>query len=460
MAMKVIVCGAGQVGFNIAKHLAQQRNDVIVIDRSEKLIRKISESLDVQAIEGYASDPDILEKAGASGADMIIGVTLSDEVNMIACQVAHSLFDVPIKIARVRNQSYLKPTWGDLFSRDNMPIDVVISPEVEVADAIERRLAVPGAFEVIPFAQGRVRVTGVRLNQDCPVVDTPLRQLTELFPNLEITVLGIVRNDKLFVPSPDDMMQVDDEVYFAVEEERLERSMSVFGHEEKEARRVVIIGGGNVGLFLAKELEESARAHNVKIIERKADRAEYLASRLTDTVVINGDALDTEILMEAGADKAETVIAVANDDEVNILSSLLAKRLGALRSITLIANPIYGQLVGSLGIDVYVDPRETTVSTILQHIRKGKIRGLHSLRGGEAEIIEAEALDTSPVVGKRIRDLSLPDGVMIGSIVRNDEVLMPRGDTVFEAEDRIVILAHQKAVRKVEQLFAVRLEFF
>ncbi len=231
--MKVIVCGAGQVGFNIARHLAQQGNDVVVIDRSPELVQKIMESLDVQALEGYASDPDLLARAGAAGTDMIIAVTLSDEVNMVACQVAHSLFNVPTKIARVRNQSYLKPMWQDLFSRDHMPIDVIISPEVEVARAIHRRLEVPGTFEVIPFVDGKVRVVGVHLDESCPILDTPLRQLTELFPEMHITVLAIVRNEKLFVPSGDDPMEAGDSVYFAVEDTHLSRAMSVFGHEEK-----------------------------------------------------------------------------------------------------------------------------------------------------------------------------------------------------------------------------------
>ena len=458
--MKVIVCGAGQVGFNIARHLAQQGHDVVVIDRSPALVQKIMESLDVQALEGYASDPDLLERAGAADTDMIIAVTQSDEVNMVACQVAHSLFNVPTKIARVRNQSYLKPMWQDLFSRDHMPIDVIISPEVEVARAIHRRLEVPGAFEVIPFVDGKVRVVGVHLDESCPILDTPLRQLTELFPEMHITVLAIVRNEKLFVPSGDDPMEAGDSIYLAVEDTHLSRAMSVFGHEEKEARHIVIVGAGNVGLFLAKELEANAEPVNVKLIERDAARAEFAASQLSKAMVINGDALDSEILKEANVQGAETLVAVANEDEVNILASLLAKSLGAGRVVALVANPIYSSLLGSLGIDVYVDPRETTVSTIIQHIRRGRILGLHTIRGGEAEIIEAEALETSPLVGKSIRDLKLPSGIMIGAIVRDGEVLIPRGDTTFETDDRVVILARAPDVKKIEHMFSVRLEYF
>ena len=458
--MKVIVCGAGQVGFNIAKYLADQHNDVTVIDRSSKLIRQIGEQLDVQALEGFASDPDLLDRASAGDADMIIAVTWADEVNMVACQVAHSLFNVPTKIARVRNQSYLKPMWQDLFSRDNMPIDVIISPEVEVARAVHRRLEVPGAFDMIPFADDRIRVLGVMLGESCPVVDTPLRQLTELFPDLHVRVLAIIRAGKAFVPSSDDQMEVGDGIYFAADTHHVSRAMSVFGHDEKEARRIVVVGGGNVGLFLAQHLESSSPRTNIKLIERDEERAAHIADKLSRTVVIHGDALETEILREANASEAETIVAVANDDEVNILSSLLAKRQGTARAIALLTRQVYTPLVGSLGIDVHVDPRETTVSTILQHIRRGRIRGLHSIRDGAAEIIDAEVLEASPLAGKTLKQVNLPGGVIVGAILRDNQVLLPRSTTEFEAHDRIILYATAEAVKKVEQLFAVRLEFF
>ncbi len=458
--MKIIVCGAGQVGFNIAKQLAHQQNDVTVIDNSPSLIRKVGESLDVQAIEGYASDPDILERASASDADMVVAVTQSDEVNMIACQVAHSLFNVPTKIARVRNRSYLRPTWSDLFSRDHLPIDMIISPEIEVAKSIANRLAVPGAFEMLPFVGGKVNVIGIRLGEDCPVVDTPLRQLSELFPGLNITVMAIFRGTKIILPDADDQMQTGDSIYFTAENSHVPRAMSVFGHDEKEARRLIIIGGGNVGLFLAQELEKSDPSLNIKIIEQDPERAEFVASQLNNTVVIRGDGLDSEILKEANAGATETVISVTNEDELNILSSLLAKRLGALRAITLVNNRIFTALMSSLGIDVYVNPRETTVSNILQRIRRGRIRGLHSIRDGAAEILDAEVLGTSPLIGVPIKDMKLPRGVMISAICRGDEVIMPRGTTEFKESDRVIMLVLADDVKKVEQLFSVRLEYF
>jgi trk system potassium uptake protein TrkA len=458
--MKVIVCGAGQVGFNIAKHLSDQSNDVTVIDRSKSLIRKISESLDVQAIVGHASDPSLLNKVGAADADMMIAVTQSDEVNMVACQVAHSLFSVPTKVARIRNQAYLKQGWRDLFSRDNMPIDVIISPEQEVAQALARRLEVPGAFNMVPFVDGKVRMVGLVLDEECPVVNTPLRQLTELFPNLHTIVTAVYRAGKLFVPRSDDQLQAGDAIYIAVEAETTERAMAVFGHEEKTAQRIVIVGGGNIGFSLASQLENVKTTSNLKIIERNADRATWLAERLQDTIVINGDALDREILAEANISQTDTVVSVADDDEVNILSSLLAKQQGCPRAITLMNNPIYGSLVGNIGIDVALDPRETTVSSIVRHIRRGRIRDLYSLFEGQAEIIEAEVLEGSEVAGKTIGELRLHGDVKFGMLVRDDETVLPHADTVLRSGDRVVILAMRGAVKKIEQLFSARADIF
>jgi len=458
--MRVIVCGAGRVGYNIAKRLSQQRNDVTVIDRSVKLVRSISESLDVQALVGFASDPDILDQAGADDADMLIAVTQSDEVNMIACQVAHSLFDVPTKIARIRNQSYLRKAWSDLFSRDNLPIDVIISPEVEVAHAIHRQLQFPGAVDIIPFGDGLVHVVGVRLEENCPVVDTPLRQLEELFPDLNITVMGIRRDNRSIVPSADDMMLIGDRVYFVVESDRIERALAVFGHEEKGVNRVVIAGGGNIGRFLAEDLGRHNPGVKVTVIEQDQARAEKLAEQLPDVIVLNGNALDTDLLQEANIPDTDSFIAISNDDEVNILSSLLAKKHGAKRAITLLNNSTYSALIAPLGIDVIIDPRETTVSTILGEIRRGRIRGVYSLQEGRAEVLEAEALETSPLVGKSISKAKLPDAIRFGVIIRDGKVIMARSGTVIQPKDKVIVYALADAVAEVEQLFAVRLDFF
>jgi trk system potassium uptake protein TrkA len=458
--MKVIVCGAGQVGFNIARHLAGEQNDVTVIDQSPELIKKVGDQLDVQARIGHAARPDVLDAAGAGSADMIVAVTFADEVNMVACQVAHALFNVPTKIARVRAQAYLQPMWQDLFSREHLPIDVIISPEIEIARAILRRLQVPGAIDMTQFADDRVRMIAVRLDEDCPIIDTPLRQLTELFPDLHIRVVGMIREGKVIVPGGSDEMAIGDEVYFVVDTEHVNRAMAAFGHEEREARRIIIVGGGNVGLFLAQELEATQPGVMLKLIEVNKERAEQVAEAVGRTVVLHGDALDSEILDEANVRATETIVAVANDDEVNILSSLLAKREGCQRALTLVNDASYGPLMTSLGIDVVVNPRAITVSRILQHVRRGRIRGVYSLPDGVAEVLEAEAMETSTLIGTTIREANLPAGVIIGALVRGDEVIIPRGDTVIEPHDRVIIFTIADMVKKVEKMFSVRLEYF
>ena len=458
--MKVIVCGAGQVGFNIARYLALEGNDITVIDQRADLVRRISDSLDVQGIVGHASHPDILEQAGAEDADMIIAVTHGDEVNMVACQIAHSIFDVPTKIARVRDQSYLQPIWANLYTRDHMPIDVIISPEIEVARAVTRRLQVPGAFEMIPLVDGKVKLLGVRCDEDCPIVNTPLRQLTQLFPDLDMIIVGIMRENLPIVPSADDQMLLGDEVYFVVDSDQVPRAMATFGHEEPEARRLLIFGGGNIGLFLAEEIERDHPWVNAKVIEFDPERAEMAASQLGRTVVLHGDVLDSDILEEANVAATETVVAVTNDDETNILASLLAKRYGCQRAITLVNKDTYEPLVTNLGIDVVVSPRNITVSTILQHVRRGRIHSVHTLREGFGELIEAEAMATSPLVGAPIKDAKLPSGVLLGAIVRDGEMVVPHGDTVVQANDRVVLFAAKDSIRQVEKLFSVRLEYF
>jgi trk system potassium uptake protein TrkA len=458
--MKVIVCGAGQVGYNIAKSLAEEGIDVTVLDRSEALVKKISDQLDVKGVVGFASHPQSLEEAGAGEAEMLIAVTQSDEVNMTACQVAHSLFDIPKKIARIRTQAYLEPQYIDIFARDKIPIDVIISPEYEVARAVLYRMSVPGAFDVVPFAGDKVRVVGIHIDEHCPIIDTPLRQLTELFPDLNVVVVGIVREENLIVPTGGDQRLVGDDVYIVADRDHVQRTLVIFGHEEKEARRIVIVGGGSVGLFLARMLEDSYANVRLKVIERDANRAEMVANEVKRSIVIIGDALDSGLRREANVQDAETVVAVTNDDKVNILASLLAKNEGAQKAVTLINNPDYGPLIASLGIDVSIDPRETTVSTIMRHVRRGRIRGLHTLGSGQAEVIEMQAMATSGIVGKPLRDLHLPAGVLIGAIIRDGKTVLPRGHTVIAPDDHVVIFARGDVVRKVERLFAVGLEFF
>ena len=458
--MKFVICGAGQVGFNIARYLAGESADVTVVDQSPELIQKITDLLDVNGVVGFASHPDVLERAGAQDADMLIAVTYADEVNMVACQVGHSLFEVPTKIARIRNQSYLNPLWSDLFSASNLPIDVIISPEVEVSRAIERRLMIPGAFDAINLAGGKVTLVGVHVREETPIISTPLRQLTDLFPDLHIYLVTIRRGDNVIAPGGDDELQPGDDVYFMCETAHLERAMLSFGYAEKEARRLVLIGGGNIGLELARSIEERHSYVQLKVIEYDKVRAERVAQTLRRSVVIHGDALEQDILAEANVGTAETVITVTNDDEVNILAALLAKKQGCARAITLINSTSYAQLLPGLGVDTVVSPRAITVSTILQHVRRGRIRAAHSLADGVGEVIEAEVLETSGLAGSRIREAGLPDGVVIGALVRNGAFVVPRGGTVIQAGDLVVLFAKPGAVKKVERLFSVKLEFF
>lgn len=458
--MKVIICGAGQVGFGIAERLAAENNDVTIIDNSPALIERVNETLEARGILGHGSHPDVLADAGADNADMIIAVTLYDEVNMMACQVSHSLFDIPTKIARVRSQSYLKKEWLKLFSRDHMPIDVRISPEVEVGEMVLRRLSLPGAFETISFADGAVSIVGVSCEEDCPIVDTPLRQLGELFPDLATTIVAIVRDGKLFVPHSRDQLMPGDDAYFVARSDQVQRALKIFGHEEESTRRAIIAGGGNIGLYVAKEIEERHPEVRVKIIEADRARAVRIAEDLRRTVVLHGDALSEALLREADVARSDTLIALTNNDQVNILSCVLAKQLGCARNLCLINTNDYANVIRPIGIDAQVNPRSVTVSRVLQHVRRGRIRAVHSVHNGAAEVVEAEALATAPVVGKHLRDLSLPQGVRFGAIWRDGEVVMPSGDVQIEAHDRVVVFALAANVRNVEQLFRVSLEYF
>lgn len=459
--MKIIVCGAGQVGAGIARQLASENNDVIIIDSSAEQIQKINESLDVKAFVGVPSHPTVLEQAGARDADMIIAVTTSDETNMIVCQVAHSLFKMHTKIARVRHQNYLQPIWKDLYRKDHLPIDYIISPEKEVAQAIMNRLHVPGAMDMIPFADKLLRVIEVRCASTCALINLPLAQVREILLDLNVSVIGIVREEQIILPDKKEVLRAEDAVFFVTGEEHVSEAMKIFGHKEKEARRVLIIGGGNIGLFLAEALEEEEHDINAKLIEINKERAEYIASNLSKTTVIFGDALDQEILQEANIENTETVISVSNDDEVNILSSLLAKRSGCDRAITLInKSTSYSPLISSLGIDVVVSPRETTVSSILQHIRKGKVRAAYSICGGDAEIIEVEAFRSSSVVGQTIAGLHLPKGAIIGAIARKGKVLIPKEDDAILEGDRVLILCLLDDIAKVDKIFSERQDYF
>ncbi len=458
--MKVIICGAGQVGWQIARHLAGERNDVTVVDRNPDLVRRATDMLDVQGVTGFASYPDVLERAGAEDADMLIAATHSDEVNMVTCQVAHSIFGVPRKIARLRAQSYLDAIYSDLYRREHMPIDVVISPEREVAEAALQRLAAPAAFDTESFLEGKVQLLGIKLDEDCPVLDTALRQLTDLFSTLSAIVVGVRRQGTLFVPGPNDQLYAGDEIYVFSRTEDIPRTLEVFGKKAHEQHRVVIIGGGNVGLQVARALEQSERRVRVKVIEKDRARAERAAEELERTIVLHGDGLGIELLREANIESADAILAVTDDDKTNILACVRAKSEGVTLAISLVNDPSLIPLMGPLHIDAYINPRATTVSSILRHIRHGRVRGVYSIGDAEAEVIEAQVLSTSPMSGRQIRDIDFPEGVRVGAVEKGGQVVRPQGDTRIDEGDIVVLFALADDVPEVERLLQVSVDFF
>ncbi|MWD28862.1 Trk system potassium transporter TrkA [Aquicoccus sp. SCR17] len=458
--MKVIICGAGQVGWQIARHLSHEKNDVTVVDSNPDLVRRATDTLDVQGIAGFASYPDVLTRAGASDADMIIAATHSDEVNMVTCQVAHSIFAIPRKVARLRAQSYLDAIYSDLYRRDHMPIDVVISPEREVADAAMQRLASPQSFDTETFLDGKAQLIGLHLEDECPVVNTPLRQLTDLFSTLRAVVVGVRRDGTLFAPEPGDQLFVGDDCYVFVHNEDVARTLEIFGKSARKTERVVIIGGGNVGLAVARKLETGAHRIRTKVIEMNRRIAERAADALERTIVLNGDGLDATLLNEAGVQRADAVLCVTDDDKTNMLAAVRAKAEGSPIAIALINDPTLVPMMGPLGIDAHINPRATTVSSILRHIRHGRVRGVYSIGDAEAELIEAEVLSTSPMTGQRVRDIDFPEGVLVGAVMKDGKVIKPTGHTRIEEGDVVAIFAMTKDVPEVERLLQVSIDFF
>ncbi len=458
--MRVIICGAGQVGLGIAERLAAEGNDVSIIDSSAQLVQRANDMLEVRATCGNGAHPDVLARAGARDADMLIAVTFHDEVNMVACQVASTLFDIPTKIARVRAQTYLNKEWSQLFRSQGLHIDYIISPEIEVGNVVLRRLELPGAFETASFVNGQVLAIGVNCGAECPVVDTPLKQLRELFPDLPATVVAIVRNGELFLPTKDQRLAQGDDVYLILPANLVPRTLKIFGHEEVQARRIVIAGGGNIGEFVARAIDQREPNVRVKIIESRRERAVAIAEKLKRTVILHGSALSEELLREADIRNAETLVALTNDDQANILTSVLAKNLGCRRSLCLLNSAAYSSVVRSFGVDAQINPRAVTVSRILQYVRRGRIRGVHEINNSAGEVVEAEALATTPVVGKPIKDLGISEGVRFGVIVRDGEYVLPRGETELRPRDRAILFVRSDFVKEVEQLFQVSPDYF
>lgn len=458
--MKIIICGAGQVGWQIARHLSGENNKVTIVDIDADLIRQATDTLDVTGVVGFASHPDVLERAGARDADMVIAATHSDEVNMVTCQVAHSVFGITRKIARLRARAYMDGRYDDLYRRDHLPIDVIISPEREVAEAALQRLAAPATFDTESFMGGRAQLLGLALEEDCPVLLTPLRQLNELFPTLKAIVMGVRRGGVLFAPEPDDQLFAGDQIYLFCGHEDVTRALEIFGKATQKQERVVIVGGGHVGLAVAEALEARSDRIRAKIIERDRPTAEAAADALSRTIVLHGDGMDSELLLEAAIDRADAVLAVTDDDKTNMLVSVRAKSAGCAMAIALVNDPTLVPLMGPLNIDAYINPRATTVSSILRHIRHGRVRAIYSLGDGEAEVIEAQVLGTSLLSGRTIREAEFPEGALLGGVLRRGQYIKPTGDLRLEEGDVIALFALSKDVPEVERLLQVSIDFF
>jgi len=460
--MNIIICGAGRVGFTIAKILSEQGHSITIIDQSSDDIQKIDDSLDVKSIVGKGTYPSILEKANAADADMIIAVTRNDEINMLICQIAFSIFNVPKKIARIRSQDYLNPKFTKVYNKENLPIDVIISPEIEIAKSLQRKLEAPGALDNVPFANNKIRLLEILIEANCPIKDIKLNELTKKFPKLNSNIMGVIRDDKFVLLKKTDVMLKDDKAYVIINASQMNETLTAFGHTEKISNKILIIGGGNIGFNLAKNLEESFDSARVKIIEKDKERAELIASQLNNTIVINGDALDEEVLLEANLEEVQTVLALTNDDEDNLMVSVLVEKfakdndeLSDKRTMALINKPNYSLLQTSLKIDDFIDPRMNTVSSILKHIHKGTIENAYSVLNGEYEIIEAEIIETSELVNKELKNSNLPDEIRIGAVLRGDEVIIPRSNFVFKKQDIVVLLAKKDFLHVVENMFRI-----
>ena len=460
--MNIIICGAGRVGFTIAKQLSEQGHSITVIDQSSEDIQKIDEALDVKAIVGKATYPSILEKANATEADMIIAVTRNDEINMVICQIGFSIFNIPKKIARIRSQDYLNPKFTRVYNKENLPIDVIISPEIEIAKSIQRKLEAPGALDSVPFADNKIRLLEIFINDNCNLINIQLNELTKKHPNLDANIIGIIRDDKFLIPKKNDDIKKNDKIYVIINSSQMAETLEAFGHDEKISKKILIVGGGNIGFNLAKNLEETLDSARVKIVEKDKDRAEFLANELNNTIVINGDGLDEEVLMEANLEEVETVLALTNDDEDNLMVSVLVEKFAQdeksienKRTMALINKPNYSLLQNSLKIDDLIDPRMNTVSSILKHIHKGTIETAYTIMNGEYEVIEAEIIETSELINKELKNSNLPEEIRIGAILREDEVIIPRSNFVFQKEDKVVFLAKKDLISVVENIFRI-----
>ncbi|MDB4846671.1 Trk system potassium transporter TrkA [Candidatus Pelagibacter sp.] len=454
--MNIIICGAGRVGYTIAKLLSEQNHSITVVDQSSDDIQKINDSLDVKSIVGKATYPSVLEKANAKDADMIIAVTKNDEINMLICQIAYSVFNVSKKIARIRSQNYLDPKISKIYNKENLPIDVIISPEIEIAKSLQRKLEAPGALDNVTFAQNKIRLLEISIDKNCPLINIALNEITKKFPKLEANILGVIRNEKFHILKKNDIIKKEDKAYVIINSEQMELTLTAFGHNEKVSSKILIIGGGNIGFNLAKNIEQSFESARIKIIEKNKDRAEFIANELNNSIIINGDALDEDVLSEANLDEIETVLALTNDDENNLMVSVLVEKFSKdKRTMALINKPNYALLQSSLKIDDLIDPRMNTVSSILKHVHKGTIQTAYTLLNGEYEVIEAEIIESSELINKELKEANLPKEIRIGAVLRKEEIIIPRSNFVFNEDDIVVFLAKRDQIALVENMFRI-----
>lgn len=457
--MKIIILGANQVGSTLAETLANEANDITVVDSDTEKLRELKDHIDIGTIAGQASHPDVLERAGGEDADMIIAVTESDEVNMVACRVAYSLFQTPKKICRIRSSNYLLS--NKLFGKHGIAVDVVISPEKIVSSYIARLIDLPGSLQVLDFADGRVQLVAVKAFYGGPLVGQEIRLLRQHMPSIDTRVAAIFRKDRPIIPEGSTVIEADDEVFFVAAQNNIKACMGELRRLDKPYKRLIIAGGGNIGLRLAESLENR---YQVKIIEHSPERCAYLSESLDKAIVLNGEASQQDLLIDESIEETDVFLALTNDDEANIMSSLLAKRLGAKKVMALINNPAYVDLVQGGEIDVAISPQQATIGSLLTHVRRGDVVNVHSLRRGAAEAMEAIAhgdQSSSRVVGKAIEDIDLPEGTTIGAIVRQDEVLIAHDDTVVQPDDHVILfLVDRKRIPEVERLFQVGFSFF
>jgi len=455
--LKIVIVGAGEVGFHIAGHLTHENKEVVVIDKDAGALRRVSDNLDVQVVQGSGSSPVVLEEAGILNAEIILAVTDSDEANLVACLVANILSPSTKKLARIRDADFDK--YHDHFREHAPHIDTIINPEIEVVKTITSMMSVPGAVDVGEFANGRIKFIGIYLEKNSRLAGVKLADLpSKTINNARPLIAAVVREEELIIPGGDDRLMPGDLVYFISEEDKLFETMAVFGKYDQPINRALIVGGGNIGYRLAKSLEE--KAIYCKIIDKDPDRCAMLAEGLNKTVVLCGDGSDQVLLAEENIQEMDVVVTLTSDEETNILASLLATRLGARKSITRISKFSYFPLMKAIGIEQVVSPRLSAINTILQHIRRGKVLSAISIKGEQAEVMEALALETSDIVGRPLKKIGFPKGAILAGIIRKGDIIIPTGDSVVQPEDHIIIFARRKAIPKIEKILAVKLEYF